>query len=169
MIINECFYELKTPCSIYDQIAGCIDMPDAKWFNQYSFDILVLPEMLIRSDPVMAALYNEFDIKSTSPVFLKMGSNLHYKFHKDTVRTCAINMLMTGWDSHSFWGRPYETGEDLHHIKELKYKPRHYYLIDTKTEHAVLNFNEPRVVFTLGFNPPYTFDIVKEFIMDNNL
>jgi hypothetical protein len=78
-------------------------------------------------------------------------------------------MLITGWDSHSFYGTPKAGSEDMFYINRVIYEPKGYYLFDTKQLHSVLNFDEPRIVFSLGFNPPATYQEVRDFIIEHNL
>ena len=166
------FYKLKTQSTIYDDIVEYLKIVDpAKWFNAYSFDILNIPDDIALKDPLIQSIHKKFPVKSyyTKPVCLRMGPNILYKLHEDTVRLAAINMLITGWDSHSFYGTPKEGSEDMFHINRVIYEPKSYYLFNTKELHSVLNFDEPRIVFSLGFNPPATYQEVLDYIVDNNL
>lgn len=168
----EQFYKLKTQSTIYDDIVEYLRIVDsAKWFNAYSFDILNIPDEIALRDPVIAKIHKKFPVESfkTRPVCLKMGPNILYKLHEDTVRLAAINMLITGWDSHSFYGTPKEGSEDMFHINRVIYEPKSYYLFNTKQLHSVLNFNEPRIVFSLGFNPPYSYEDVLDFLKEEGL
>ena len=166
------YYELRSQCSIYNDIVEYTKTADpSKWFTAYSFDILNIPDEILLKDPVMRAIRTKFPVESyyTRPVCLKMRPNLFYKLHEDTVRQAAINMLIDGWNSHTFYGTPVEGSEDLYDINRLVYKPEHYYLLDTKQLHAVLNFESPRIVFSLGFNLPATYTNVRDFLIDADL
>lgn len=168
----EQFYKLKSQSTIYDDIVDYIKTVDsAKWFNAYSFDILNIPDKLALKDPVISALHKKFPVEplKTRPVCLRMGPNILYKLHEDTIRLAAINMLISGWDSHSFYGTQMEGSEDMFHINRVIYEPKCYYLFNTKQLHSVLNFDEPRIVFSLGFNPPYSYEAVLNFLKEENL
>lgn len=91
-----------------------------------------------------------------------------YRFHVDDFRGAALNLLLDGWDSQTYFSN---TEEDpyLTEITELKYAQNKMYLLNTQIKHAVVNKNNLRYVLSMGFNQPLTYDEVKRFCVENNL
>jgi hypothetical protein len=90
-----------------------------------------------------------------------------YDWHTDETRQCAINMLIEGTDSQTFFGN--RISRDIVELTELTYEPLQYYLINTQQKHAVLNLNNTRYMLSIGFNYPNTFKNILQFCKDDNL
>jgi len=41
-------------------------------------------------------------------------------------------------------------------FEELHYEPKHYYLLNTQATHCVVNFENPRLIFSLEFKEDKT-------------
>lgn len=122
------------------------------WFLDYGFDTLPMPPRILEGHPLMAVIRKFRGM----PVLLRMLPWHFYNFHIDTNRQCAINSLITGYDSHSYFGSDVYKNEklvnELEHIVPLDYQPGACYVFNTKHRHGVVNRAETRVTLSIGFN-----------------
>jgi hypothetical protein len=91
-----------------------------------------------------------------SPVLLRMAPWRFYNFHVDTKRQCAINSLVAGYDSNSYFGSDVYKNEkliyELENIVPLDYTLGSCYVFNTKHRHGVVNRTETRLTLSIGFN-----------------
>ena len=159
------YTQLNTECQCYYDLIKFIHSPTTTWFDTHGFTVAKVPAGIYNKDATITRLVKEF---RADPVILKMQPMIFYRFHVDAFRQCTVNMLLEGFDSHCYYGRPYKH-EELMQLEELVYKEKKLYLLNTQTPHAVLNKSQPRYLFSLGINQPYTYTQVKEYINDNKL
>lgn len=121
------------------------------WFSSNGFDILKIDLSFFKDSKLFPVIkqYNAV------PLIFKMNPMTWYDWHTDSTRQCAINMLLTGFNSHCFFGD--RENRDIVNLTELKYDSDCYYLLNTQEKHAVLNFNETRYLLSIGFNSPNTY------------
>jgi hypothetical protein len=119
----------------------------------------------VKDDPVTVKLMNQF---KAVPIIFRLPPWQFYRFHTDEIRSCALNMLLVGTDSQTYYGTESEE-EEVMNIRELNYEPDCYYLLNTHEKHAVINRNNLRYMFSLGFNVPLSYTQVKEFCEANDL
>lgn len=156
------FYKLENKDSLIDTLLVEIQSR-SDWFGSNGFDILKLPLKLFLGHSVFPLIskYNG------SPIILKLNPMTWYDWHTDETRQCAINMLIEGTDSRTFFGN--RLSRDIVELTELTYEPSCYYLINTQQKHAVLNLNNTRYMLSIGFNNPNTFENILEFCKEHNL
>jgi len=122
------------------------------WFLDYGFDILMLPVGIL-GDSLLAEVVKKF---RGMPVLLRMAPWRFYNFHVDTKRYCAINSLIAGYDSNSYFGSDVYKNEKLIHelenIVPLDYQLGSCYVFNTKHRHGVVNRTETRLTLSIGFN-----------------
>jgi hypothetical protein len=97
----------------------------------------------------------------------KMLPMTAYHWHTDTDRSCALNLLLTNNDSHTFI-ETHQNREIIEYI-EIPYEEDNFYLINTDQKHCVFNRQDERYLFTLGFDRSYSFETVKNICIENNL
>ena len=159
------YTQLNTECQCYYDLIKFIHSPQTVWFDTHGFTVARVPAGIYNKDSTIAKLVKQF---KADPVILKMHPMIFYRFHIDAFRQATVNMLLEGFDSHCYYGSPYKH-EELMQLEELVYKEKKLYLLNTQTPHAVLNKSQPRTLFSLGINQPYTYTQVKEYINDNRL
>lgn len=120
---------------------------DSEWVQRNSFDVLLIPQNYIVEDNILSCIANEFE---TYSAILKMNPNTFYNFHRDEKRKCAINLLLTGFDSSCFFADKLTDDYMLVNFEEFKYQPDTFYLLDTKKYHAVANKNNIRYLLSMG-------------------
>lgn len=136
---------------------------NTNWIHKNAFDISLVPLNLL-DNFLLKFKYQFFGV----PVIFKMQPWQFYRFHIDESRSCAINLLIEGTDSNTYYGE--ETNdEEILNIKELNYQEDSYYLINTKLKHCVINRNNVRYMFSMGFPSNITYEQVKLFCQNNNL
>jgi hypothetical protein len=134
------------------------------WRYKNAFNLAVVPQHLI-VDTALKTLMNKF---GGTPVIFRMDPWRFYRFHTDAARSCAINMLLEGTDSNTYYGTETED-EEILIIDELKYQMDNLYLINTHLKHSVINRTEVRYMFSMGFKEDVSFDQVKTFCQSIDL
>jgi hypothetical protein len=133
------------------------------WFSSNGFDILKIDKTIFKN----SNLFYLIQKYNAVPLILKTLPMTWYDWHTDSTRQCAINLLLTGYNSHCFFGN--RESRDLVHLTELTYEPNTYYLLNTQTKHAVLNFTETRYLLSIGFNSPASYREILKYCVDNNI
>lgn len=120
--------------------------PDEAWMPYYNFMALPVPQEIIDNEPMLVELAKKREFHAG---ILKMDPNSCYNWHVDTDRHVSLNMLvLDDGSSHCIFAPEYGLVMPIH---ELKYAPFTYYVFNTKVPHMVVNFNEPRYMFSLEF------------------
>ena len=122
------------------------------WFMRTGFDMFGVPSKLLEPSPLVD-LIHRFKAK---PVILRVAPWTFYNFHVDTKRQCAINSLLTGYDSNCYFGSEVHRNEklvnELEEISPLDYQPGACYVFNTRHRHGVINRTETRLTFSIGFD-----------------
>lgn len=158
----EYFYQLNTTEDIKSSLMLNISSR-SDWFESNGFQILKLPRDFFK-DSALENLIKDFH---GIPLIFKLDPMTWYDWHIDSTRTCAINMLISGDDSQCFYGD--RVSRDIVKITELKYQPNRYYLLNTKSKHAVLNLENTRYMLSIGFEYPSNYEIILNFCKNNLL
>lgn len=156
------FYKLKNKDILIETLSVEIQTR-SDWFESNGFQILKLPLTLFVGHRLFP-LISKFN---GSPLIFKLNPMTWYDWHTDEIRQCAINMLIEGTDSKTFFGN--RLSRDIVELTEIVYDPLCYYLINTQQKHAVLNLNNTRYMLSIGFKKPNTFEDILEFCKDNSL
>jgi hypothetical protein len=156
------YYKLNLVDALTDQLVNQATTRQ-DWFSSNGFDILKIDKIIFK-DSNLFPVIQQFD---AVPLIFKINPMTWYDWHTDSTRQCAINLLLTGFNSHCFFGD--RESRDLVHLTELTYEPNTYYLLNTQTKHAVLNFTETRYVLSIGFNSPASYQEILKHCIDNNL
>jgi hypothetical protein len=116
------------------------------WQDYYNFQATQVPNEILTKDPFLLRLCH---IHPFMAGIVKLDPHVCYDWHIDTRRGVGVNMLLNFEGvSHCLFAK----GEGTQFkVEELVYAPNRYYLFNTQTSHTVINFNEPRYLFTLEF------------------
>ena len=133
------------------------------WFSSNGFNILKIDKNFFKSSNLFP-LIEKYDAR---PLIFKINPMTWYDWHTDSTRQCAINLLLTGFNSHCFFGD--RENRDIVNLTELTYLPNTYYLLNTQVKHAVLNFKETRYVLSIGFNSPSSYQEILKKCIDADL
>lgn len=167
---NSCYYELKTKSvKVTDTFHEYFN--SLKWFTYHLFLASPMPKFLIDNEPALKALHEQFEIAHIG--VLKLDRNHLYKWHIDGNRGVGINMLLTP-DIHSYCLFGERDKYELMQTEfiKLEYKVNTFYVFNTQCPHCIINFEEPRYLFSVEFakdKNSLTFNDVKEWVVKNNL
>jgi hypothetical protein len=167
---TSCYYELKTKAvNVSDMFNTYFN--SLRWLPYYSFDASPLPLTAMNDEPILKLLHKEFEIVQMG--FLKIDSNRCYNWHTDYSRGVALNMLVTpNVHSYCLFGEPVADNRHQTEFVKLEYKPDTFYVFNTQWSHSVLNFEEPRYLFSVEFAKDkslLTYEDVKDWAVKNNL
>jgi hypothetical protein len=117
------------------------------WQDYYNFKAVQVPTEIQAKDPFLVSLFQKHSFVAG---IIQLDPNICYEWHIDTRRGVGVNMLLNfEGTSHCLFA----TGEGVQFpFEELTYSPDRYYLFNTQTRHTVINFGEPRYLFTIEFN-----------------
>ena len=160
--ISNLYYKLNVIDTFTDQLTEQATTRQ-DWFTSNGFDILKVDNTIFK-DSNLFPIIQKFN---AVPLIFKINPMTWYDWHTDSTRWCAINLLLTGFNSHCFFGD--RESRDIVNLTELNYEPNTYYLLNTQFKHAVLNFSSTRYVLSIGFNSPISYQIILKYCIDNNL
>jgi hypothetical protein len=116
------------------------------WQDYYNFKAVQVPDEIVLKDPFLLRLQRTHRFMAG---IVKLDPNVCYDWHTDTRRGVGVNMLLNFEGiSHCLFAR--DEGVQFK-FDELVYSPNRYYLFNTQVRHTVINFGEPRYLFTIEF------------------
>ena len=128
-------------------------MPNLKKYSPvryFGWSGYPVPASITRKENVLSEVDTKFKIMFSG--FVMMGPNRQYHWHTDVERGVTINMLMThNHTSYSLFGEKDKDNDAQNHILTVDYEPNTFYLFNTKRPHTIINFEEPRFLFTVKF------------------
>ena len=116
------------------------------WQDYYNFKAVQVPGQIIAKDPFLMSLFNKHPFAAG---IVHLSPHVCYDWHIDTRRGVGVNMLLNfEGTSHCLFAK--DEGVQFP-FEELVYSPDRYYLFNTQKRHTVINFSEPRYLFTIEF------------------
>ena len=156
------YYQLNAISNKRNKILEYVQASD-QWISTNGFSILKIPDNFLDTD----LLRTKFKFYGNCIVF-KMQPNTFYRFHIDESRQCAINLVLSGFDSNCYYGEQTDNEEVIENVSELKYELDRYYLLNTRRKHAVRNGNNVRYLLSIGFNN-YDYETVKLYCQEQQV
>jgi len=162
------FYKLN--CKLdYEKILAFQEENPKLWFSREGFGMFALPSKLLEPSPLVD-LAQKF---KATPALLRIPPWHLYNFHVDTYRYCAINSLLSGYDSSCYFGNSIYKNEkvvnELEEITPLTYELGRCYLFNTKHRHGVINRSETRITFSIGFHKTTSYEEVLAYCQQRDL
>jgi hypothetical protein len=116
------------------------------WQDYYNFKAIQVPIEMLSKDSFLMGLFHKHPFVAG---IVQLSPYVCYDWHTDTRRGVGVNMLLTPEvKSHCL----FTSSEGAQFpFEELVYEPDTYYLFNTQVRHTVINFYEPRYLFTLEF------------------
>lgn len=115
------------------------------------------------------------DFQSHRHSVFRFFPNTCYGWHFDNPgRHCSLNLLLSGTDSHTYFGthiKPPEgkLSQDYFNVKEVPYEPGKFILMNTEERHTIYNLNNMRYLLSISFPPNATnFFGLKEHLININ-
>jgi hypothetical protein len=115
----------------------------------YGFDVSTIPLDLALQEPLLASLHRKHQIMGAG--IIRIDKDRCYKWHCDAVRGATINMLLSESNSMVLFGNMSKDSEDQYEVIRLDYEVGSFYAFNTQAMHTVINFDEPRYLFTIEF------------------
>jgi hypothetical protein len=154
------YHQLNTVSTVRANILNYVESND-QWYSSTGFDVLKIPNELLDTD--LSSLKTALN---GNAIALKMMPNTFYRFHIDARRYCALNLLLTGFDSNCYFGDQTDDEEVIENVTELRYDLDRYYLLNTRKKHAVRNGNAVRYMLSIGFND-HDYETVKKWCQEH--
>lgn len=162
------FIKLNSRFNITEEVLNFALNTD-EWYHTNGFDLTIVPDSILDKDLTVKAIMDKFNgFGKMRAIAIKMNPMSFYSIHVDEARAAALNVLLQGSDSVSFFGDATDDPETFN-IDVVNYKKDEMFLFNTQEPHGVLNLTEERYIFSLGFNFPFNYDMIKEFCLENNL
>jgi hypothetical protein len=149
------YYQLPSRSVIAKELLE-FALDNQEWTEYYNFKAVQVPLEILIKDPFLVSLFHKHTYAAG---IVQLPPNACYGWHIDTRRGAGVNMLL---NFNGFSNCLFAKGDGVQfEFEELKYAPGRYYLFNTQTKHMVLNFDEPRYLFTIEFeadNTQLSFD-----------
>lgn len=139
------YYELPTKSIIAKELLEYA-LTTQKWQDYYNFKATQVPDEILAKDPVLVDLFHKHPFVGG---IVRLDPHVCYDWHIDTRRGVGVNMLLN-FEGTSHCLFTHDEGAQLK-FKELYYAPNKYFLFNTQVRHTVINFGEPRYLFTIEF------------------
>jgi hypothetical protein len=169
--MNDFFFNCTTEFKkVSSTILDFVKQENQLWQPIYGIDVCRIDRKFFTQFPEVDKIMTDFKCERHS-VF-RFPPNTCYGWHIDNPgRTCALNMLLEGPDSHTFYGNPAQLkeNEDYIDITEVKYDPAKFVLMNVHKHHTVYNLNNVRYLLTISFHPRNgNFEDIKKYLIENN-
>jgi len=120
-------------------------------------------------DPVIKKIHENFEIGFAGIFILQSNTGCDFHIDEPEVRKVTINMLISSGNSHSV----FKTKKDssyTYEFKELVFDEKTFYLYNVSREHAVINFDKTRYMFSVKFKDEnLTYDTLFKWCQEHNL
>lgn len=165
--MSDAFFQLQAESVCADKIVANLSTLEFKKVHG-AMVAAPLNQNALQDDAKIVQLIERFHCDENQKIsVLKFDANSCYTWHTDGIRSCAINMLLTGYDSLTLFGK--RDSMFYKNLERLTYVPNRYFFLDTSKSHTVLNFSEDRYIVSIGIAQEYSREMVREFIRENNI
>jgi hypothetical protein len=121
-----------------------------KLINRADFKTIRINKDYFLQEPILKKIHEQFEI-SFAGIFV-LERNTGCNFHIDEPRNVAVNMLISSGISHSIFKKDVDsTNMYQYEFEELIFEEKTFYLYNVSNEHCVINFDQPRYMFTIKF------------------
>lgn len=147
MHISNLISTVSTPSTITNQLHE-IALDASPWALYYNFTAKPISMNVLTQDPFLYWLSERYAYKAG---ILKMEPYHQYDWHIDDRRGVGINMLLSFNGTSVCMFSP-EPKKLVKNIYPIIYTPNTYTVFNTQLPHCVINFNEPRYLFSIEFD-----------------
>lgn len=160
------YYELKNKSSSIDLLTNLIPTLDFSLIYGNQYASILNPEILVNDVGLYSAV-KHFGSEARIAIY-RTEPRASYSWHVDGIRNCAVNLLITGDNSMTVFGKQY--GQFFKELTILPYAANTFYLLNTGIMHSVYNFSDNyRYLLGIGFRKEYTYDEIKNFLIENDV
>lgn len=126
------------------------NLDSLQFADYFGFESALLPMSLLMREPVLASVHAIAPIARGG--VLRLQPHSCYVWHQDESRGVCINLLLTpDSPSHTLFGFEQKGNRSQIDIIALNYQPSTFYLFNNQIPHTVINFDQPRFLFSLEF------------------
>jgi hypothetical protein len=141
------------------------------FLDYYAWSAAPLNLDLVFQEPILKKINEQFPIHVAG--ILKIAPNRCYSWHQDDDRGACINMLLTlDHTSYCLFGNKSVDSVAQYDTTTLNYEKDTFYLFNNQVMHTVINFDQPRYLFSLEFREHkknLTYQDLLQWKIDNNL
>jgi hypothetical protein len=139
------YYEIPNKSVIAKELLEFAKKPQS-WEYYYNFKVIQAPVEILVQDPFLTELFRAHQFKAG---IIQLNPYVCYDWHIDSRRGVGVNMLLNAEiKSNCLFAK--DEGVQFK-FEELPYKHNTYYLFNTQVRHTVINFDQPRYLFTIEF------------------
>lgn len=161
--MNTYFSRFKRPLSNIEQLRSfAINAPSKLWAQVFGFTFL---ELRTNASPDFFEFEKKFKVKY---FLLKVPEKSHYRWHTDAYRGAAINTILTGNNCYTLFSES-EDPVVKTNVVEVDYSDDRPVVFNTQIPHTIFNLGPERIVFSVGFDLPVTFEEVIEYCANRDL
>ena len=140
-------------------------LPSVVWecipYMTVSANFIDVSREIINNDTMLKILIEKF---SGELRLYKFPGNSVYRWHKDAVIGCSLNMVLENYHCHTLFSTDFQNG-NVFKVEELVYTPNKFYLFNSQILHTVVNLDpRDRILLTLTFNRSVLFEDVKNYL-----
>ena len=139
-------HKIPSQSTIADEVLS-IALDGEEWMPYYNFIAKPVPDEVLQKDPFLKWLGERYNFIAG---VLKSDPFTVYDWHIDSRRGVGINMLLS-FDGFSMCLFSTHDEQIVRPILPMQYTPNEYYVFNTQQKHMVLNFDQPRYLFTIEF------------------
>lgn len=159
------YLELKTESTLRFRLRERAWAAD-NWIPNNGIDRIEIEASELDGDPKIAALVDHFGCKAERKLSIfRFLPNTCHAWHTDLQRFAAINMLLDGWDSITMFGVR-KDAINMVAVEKLHYELDRYYLLNSKRQHTIVNFDNYRYLLSIGIPERYSFADVVNYIKE---
>lgn len=169
------YYEIQETSSITEDVLFHCKQEKILWENKNNLTITKVPKEITHKQNLISSLENVFG--GVTCVVFKFIPNICYNWHKDALRSSAINLELTkNDDSLVIFGT--QVDPDNFRIEcKIPYEKHKFYLINTSEYHQVINMKKTRYVLSVVFEENFKtldknlckYDQLYSYLTDNKL
>lgn len=141
-----------------------------KLINRADFKTIKVSKDYFSQEPIIKKIHEQFEI-SFAGIFI-LEKNTGCEFHVDEPRKVAINMLLSSGVSHSIFKKENKESDNIYQyeFEELVFEKKTFYLYNVSNEHCVINFDQPRYMFSVKFKDgKLSYEELSKWCEENNL
>jgi hypothetical protein len=138
-----------------------------QWKDVLEMHLLPLKIDDFAGQPEIIDFIEQFECEGHLAIY-EFQPNYCYSWHIDSSRHCAVNMLLTGFDSFAMFG-DMKSMRKIYNIERLEYQRNKYYLFDVSKMHCVVNFSEKRYLLSIGAEKPNRYEQALEYFAEKRL
>jgi hypothetical protein len=122
-----------------------------KLVNLADFKVFKVKNDHVLKEPILKKIHEQFEI-SFAGIFI-LEKNTGCNFHIDEPRKATINMLLSSGVSHSIFKKEDKDSDNIYQyeFEELIFEEKTFYLYNVTKEHAVINLDKTRYMFSIKF------------------